>query len=71
MGGIGGAKFGASVVKATTGLLPTHWALLGVVSGGAGALAIGLGGTMVRSVRKYTERDEGGSEDLRVKIPRA
>ena len=69
IGTFGGAKIGAAVVKSSTKLPPVHRAILGVVSGGAAALALGLGGTAVKNVRKNSEF--GGGDDLIVKIPRA
>jgi hypothetical protein len=43
--------------------------LLGALTSGAGALAIGLGGTVVKNIRKNSEY--GGDDSLIVKIPRS
>jgi hypothetical protein len=69
IGGLGGAKIGVSLVKAATNLPPLQRGLLGVATGGLGALSIGLSGTAVRVVRKNTEL---GSEDsVTINIPKA
>ena len=72
IGGFGGAKFGVAVEKSSTKIPPIQRAALGVISGGAGMIALGLGGTVVRNIRKSTAAAasaDGG--DLIVKLPRA
>jgi hypothetical protein len=66
--GIGSVKLGTAVVKAVKGLTPVQRAALGVVTAGAGGLALGLGSTVVKNVRKNNEY--GGGDDLIVRIPR-
>ena len=71
IGGLGGAKIGATVVKTSTKLPPVQKAVLGVLTGGAGALAIGLGGSIVRNIRQNTAAESADGDDLILKIPRS
>ena len=70
IGGLGGAKIGATVVKVASNLPPVPRAALGVITGGESALAIGMGGVLVKNFRKASAA-EGGGDDLIVKISRA
>jgi hypothetical protein len=69
IGGLGGAKIGGSIIKGTPHLPPGKRAALGIVTAGAGAICIGLGGVLVRNFRK--NKEYVGDDDLIVKIPRA
>jgi hypothetical protein len=68
IGGFGGAKIGTAIIKGTGKLPPVQRAALGIVTGGLGAVAIGLGGTIVKNVRNFTE--SVSDDDLIVKVPR-
>ena len=72
IGGLGGAKIGASVVKVASKLPPVQRAALGAITGGASALTIGLGGVLVKNFRKSSAAEGGADgDDLIVKIPRS
>ena len=43
IGGLGGAKIGTAIIKGTSKIPPLQRVMLGVVTGGAGVVAIGLG----------------------------
>lgn len=65
----GGAKIGAAVVKNATGLPPLQRGLVGALSAGASALALGMGGSMVKKITKNL--DSEGGDDIIIRIPRA
>ena len=70
--GLGGAKIGSTVVKVASNLPPVRRAALGVITGGASALCIGIGGVLVKNFRKASATEGGvDGDDLIVKIPRA
>lgn len=68
VGGIGGAKIAAASIKSAGSLPPLQRGLVGVLTGGAGALTLGLTGTAIKNIRKATD---SGADDILVKIPRS
>ena len=68
IGGLGGTKIAASVLKGSSNLPPLQKAGLGIITGGGAAVALGLGGTLVRNVRRNT--NFGTTDDVYLKIPR-
>jgi hypothetical protein len=71
IGGLGAAKIGDTVIKATPSLPPIHRAALGVFTGGASMLAIGLGGVVVKNVSKSSAPADADGDDMIIKIPRS
>jgi hypothetical protein len=71
IGGMGAAKIGATVIKATPKLPPLQRAVLGVFTGGASMIAIGLGGVVVKNVRQSSAPADADGEDLFIKVPRS
>jgi hypothetical protein len=68
--GLGGAKIGSATIKGTSKLPQVQRGVLGVLTGGAGAIALGFWGSLVINIIKNTEigNDE---DDIIVKVPKS
>lgn len=71
IGVMGGAKIGSAIIKGSPSLPHGKRAMLGVATAGAGAIALGFGGVVIKSIRKNTEYGVGDGDDLIVKVHRA
>jgi len=69
--GMGAAKIGATVIKATPKVPALQRAALGVFTGVASMIAIGLGGVVVKNVRRSSAPADADGEDIIIKVPRS
>ena len=73
IGGLGGVKIGTGIIKATPNLPPLRRAGLGIVTGGAGMIALGVGSIAIRAAKKRSARimSADDDDDIIIKVSRS